>query len=165
MQFTGLAYGFNYSKHYNNAFNLHKITKIRVKSQKYGRNTGNFAKIRACPYKYGRLSHTGFSPECFRMWTFRRPAYVQEYLHWAQQKGFSPLCTSMCIFRAEALPLECPHCLQLWSLLPACSSMFFSWPFGIFGWFWVNFLDKGIFCQPGNRVMGTEDFTIFCNIK
>ena len=37
MQFTGLAYGFNYSKQHNNAFNLHKITKIRVKSQKYGR--------------------------------------------------------------------------------------------------------------------------------
>ena len=29
----------------NNAFNLHKITKIRVKSQKYGRNTGDFAKM------------------------------------------------------------------------------------------------------------------------
>ena len=45
MQFTGLAYGFNYSKQHNNAFNLHKITKIRVKSQKYGRNTGDFAKM------------------------------------------------------------------------------------------------------------------------
>ena len=45
MQFTGLAYGFNYSKQHNSAFNLHKITKIRVKSQKYGRNTGDFAKM------------------------------------------------------------------------------------------------------------------------
>ena len=45
MQFTGPANGFNYSKQHNNAFNLHKITKIRVKSQKYGRNTGDFAKM------------------------------------------------------------------------------------------------------------------------
>ena len=28
-----------------NAFGLYKITKIRVKSQKYGRNTGDFAKM------------------------------------------------------------------------------------------------------------------------
>ena len=32
-------------KQLNNALNLHKITKIRVKSQKYGRNTGDFAKM------------------------------------------------------------------------------------------------------------------------
>ena len=45
MQFTGLAYGFNYSKQHNNAFNLHKITKIRVKSQKHGRYTGDFPQM------------------------------------------------------------------------------------------------------------------------
>ena len=52
MQFTVLAYGFNYSKQHNNAFNLHKIAKILVKSQKYGRYYQN-----ACIY--GWLSHTG----------------------------------------------------------------------------------------------------------
>ena len=39
-----------------NAFGLYKITKIRVKSQKYGRNTGDFAKMSVYT---GMLLHTG----------------------------------------------------------------------------------------------------------
>ena len=31
-----------FTKQFNNALNLHKITKIRVKSQKHGRYTGDF---------------------------------------------------------------------------------------------------------------------------
>ena len=46
-------------KQLNYTFNLHKITKIRVKSLKYGRFCQKCPYIRACPYKYERLLHTG----------------------------------------------------------------------------------------------------------
>ena len=52
MQFTGLAYGFNYSKQHNNAFNLHKITKIRAK---YGRFCQN-----ARTYGHARINTSDF---------------------------------------------------------------------------------------------------------
>ena len=36
---------FNCSKQHNNALNVHKIIKIRAKSQKYRRYTGNFSQM------------------------------------------------------------------------------------------------------------------------
>ena len=51
-----------FTKQFNNALNLHKITKIRVKSQKHGRYTGDFPQrpLYMGMLVYGRLSNPGY---------------------------------------------------------------------------------------------------------
>ena len=59
-----------------------------------------------------------FSALWVKIWALRFPAWLNDFLHWAQEWGFSPVCVSMCFLRVPASPKDLLHAAHLCSFSP-----------------------------------------------
>ena len=59
-----------------------------------------------------------FSALWVKIWALRFPAWLNDFLHWAQEWGFSPVCVSMCFLRVPASPKDLLHAAHLCGFSP-----------------------------------------------